>query len=346
MPASSTLASGRAAPPGPIPRPRASQPGPGHHAVRAAHDHPRHDRGEHRAAAHPGRAALLHRRPVLGAERVHAHVRRAAAARRAGRGHPRPAPDVPGRDHPVHPGLAGRRAGHRGLVAAGRPRPAGRRRRAGLTRRARPGGGQLPGGPGADPGARRLLRGADGRRLAGPGAGRGDHRMGVLALGAVRQRPGRHPGRRRDPAVHHRVAAPARAVRPGRRAHLDRRDDRAGVRVHPGRVGRLGRPDGAGRVRRGGGAAGHVPADRVADRAADHAAAAVRQPEPVRFLPDPAAAGRGHVRDVLLPDPVRAGDPGLQPARRRDRVPAHDADRVRGVPAGAAAAAPVRRRPG
>ena len=112
------------------------------------------------------------------------------------------------------------------------------------------------------------------------------------------------------------------AGRPGRRAHLDRRDDRAGVRVHPGRVQRLGRPDDAGRVRRGRGAAGRVPADRDTDRAADHPAAAVRQPGPVQFLPDPAAAGGGHVRDVLLPDPVRAGDPGLQPARRRGRVPA------------------------
>ena len=39
-----------------------------------------------------------------------------------------------------------------------------------------------------------------------------------------------------DPAVHHRVAAPARPVRPDRGGHLDRRDDRARLRVHPGRV--------------------------------------------------------------------------------------------------------------
>ena len=78
-----------------------------------------------------------------------------------------------------------------GLVAARRPRPAGRRRRAGLARGAGPGRGQLPGGPGADPGARHLLRRGHGRRLARPGARRRDHRVGVLALGAVRQRAGR-----------------------------------------------------------------------------------------------------------------------------------------------------------
>ena len=65
-------------------------------------------------------------------------------------------------------------------------------------------------------------------------------------------------------------------------------------------------------------------------------------PRPVRLLPGPAAAGRGHVRDVLLPDPVRPGHPRVQPARRRVRFPAHDPHRVRGVPGGTAAAAPVR----
>ena len=79
-----------------------------------------------------------------------------------------------------------------GVVAAGGPRAAGRRRRAGLAGRARAGRGQLPGGPGADPGARHVLRRRDGRRLAGAGARRPDHRVGVLALGAVHQRAGGH----------------------------------------------------------------------------------------------------------------------------------------------------------
>ena len=96
------IARGGAAPPRRVADPRPRRRRPGHHAVRPAHDHPRHDRGEHRAAAHPDRPALLRGQPVLGAERLHAHLRRPAAARRPGRRHPRPAPDVPGRHRPVH----------------------------------------------------------------------------------------------------------------------------------------------------------------------------------------------------------------------------------------------------
>ena len=68
-----------------------------------------------------------------------------------------------------------------------------------------------------------------------------------------------------------------------------------------------------------------------------------RQPiTPMRLFTDvsraglihrPAAAHRGHVRDVLLPHPVPAEDHGLQPAPRRGGVPADDRRAVRGVPA-------------
>ncbi len=71
--------------------------------------------------------------------------------------------------------------------------------------------------------------------------GRADHRVALLALGAVHQRPDRHRRRRDHAAVRRRDQAPARQVRPGRRDHLDRRHRRPGLRLHPGRVERLGR---------------------------------------------------------------------------------------------------------
>jgi MFS family permease len=76
--------------------------------------------------------------------------------------------------------------------------------------------------------------------LPRPGARRPDHRVGLLALGAVHQRADRYRRGRPGPDVRHRDPAPARPLRPARRRQLDRRRGRAGLRLHPGRVQRLG----------------------------------------------------------------------------------------------------------
>ena len=121
--------------------------------------------------------------------------------------------------------------------------------------------------------------------------------------------------RRAHAAVRVRDAAPARPVRLDRRGHLHGRRRPARLRVHPRRLRRLGQPHwrwpsfGVAIVLL---AAFLVTETRAS--AADHAAAAVRRRQPVRLVRGAAAAGGGHVRDVLLPHPVPAGRAGLQPA--------------------------------
>ena len=261
----------------PTPRAGAPRPGADHHARRPADDHPRRDRGEHRAAAYPERPALLLDQPVLGDERVHADVRRPAAAGRPGGRHPRPPPDVHRRPHHLHARLAGGRPRDHGRDAAGGPRHPGRRRRARLARRAGAGGQLLPRGQGAGQGARHLLGRGDRRQLARPGARRLYHRVALVALGAVHQRADRHRRHRDHPAVCQRDPPSARQVRPGRRDHLDRGHRRPRLRLHPGRLERLGRHRGHRLVRGRGRAAGALPVERDPRRAADHAAATIRR---------------------------------------------------------------------
>ena len=130
-----------------------------------------------------------------------------------------------------------------------------------------------------------------------------------------------------DPA---RVGAPAWPVRPRRRADLDGGHVRARLRVPPrrgraaGQTGSRWRPSPAAVA-----LLACVPGQRVPQPAADHAAAAVRRSQPVGFVRRAAAAGRGHVRDVLLPDAVRAGGPAVQPAAGGRRVRAADRCAVR-----------------
>src|SRR6266568_1286 len=149
-----------------------------------------------------------------------------------------------------------------------------------------------------------------------------DSLLGGLATSSGWLLAGRHPARGGLPVVHHRLGAPARQVRPRRGADLDGWNGRPGLRVHPRGPGGLERHADDRRVRRRGGAAGGVPVHRDQDQAADHPAAHVPQPQPGRLLRDHVRAGSGAVRDVLLPDPVRAERAGLQPAARRAGVPA------------------------
>ena len=74
---------------------------------------------------------------------------------------------------------------------------------------------------------------------------------------------------------------------------------------------------GAGRVRRGRGRARPVRGHRDPGPPADYPDAPVHRRQPGGLVHRPAAAHRGHVRDVLLPHPVPAEDHGLQPAPGR-----------------------------
>src|SRR5262249_23014774 len=122
---------------------------------------------------------------------------------------------------------------------------------------------QLRGRPRARPRAGHLHRRGHGRRVAGPGARRRDHRVGVLALGAVRQRADRRAGRPRLPALPPPNRPPAGPLRRRRGADLHGRDGLARVRHHPRRLGRLERQGGPDPVRRRGDPARRFPLPRI-----------------------------------------------------------------------------------
>ena len=212
--------------------------------------------------------------------------------------------------------------GHRAVDAARRPGAAGRRRRRRLADRTRTDHHQLRRGAGPQPRLRRFLRRGRGRRRDRPAGRRHAHLLAVLALGAVRQRADRHHHRRARAALHQRLPAPARPIRPARRPHRHARHGLPGVRIHPRLRVQLDGPPDARLLRALGGAARSLPADRVPHRAADHPAAHVPQPKPFGQLRHHALPGGGDVQHLLLHHPVRAGHPGLQPAAGRHRLPA------------------------
>ncbi len=98
----------------------------------------------------------------------------------------------------------------------------------------------LPGGGGPGAGHRPVHDRLGGGRGHGPGGGRPAHRVGVLALGHVRQRPHRphRAPRRRGRA--RRDRAPPWPFRPDRGDHVHRRGDGRRVRPGRGRKPRLG----------------------------------------------------------------------------------------------------------
>ena len=118
-----------------------------------------------------------------------------------------------------------------------------------------------------------------------------------VPIGAVLLAARAHPARDRPPA---------RPLRPGRRTHVDDRHDRAGLRLRPRRVRRMGQRRDDRLVRGRARAARRVRPHRAARTVADHAAADVRRPQPSQLLRRPAAAGRRNDGDVLLPHPVPA----------------------------------------
>ena len=250
--------------------------------------------------------------PVLGAQRLHADLRRPAAARRPGRRHPRQAAGLHRRHRVVHARVAGRRPRH-----LGRPGCSRRARMQGV-------GGAIAVARGARPDRRPAsprAGSAPGRSASTPAVVMGGGSLGLVLGGVITEWvswrwvlfinvPIGIAVALLGPAVPDRVGAPARAVRHRRRAHLDGGHDRAGLRLHPGR-------------RRTAGATGSRSA-RSRPRPCCSALFVVneaRAPQPItplRLFADRSRAGSyvarlllvgGHVRDVLLPDPVRPGRP-------------------------------------
>ena len=282
----------------------------------------------HDIRAHLGFSAA---EPVLGRQRLHPDLRRAAAARRPRRRPPRPPPGVPRR--------------HRAVHRSPRSSAASRRTRPSCSSPARV---QGIGGALASPSALALLMTMfpDGRERTraiglytavsiGGSARRPDRRrhalrVGVLALGAVRQRADRRACCSCSPA--------RRCPRP--RASTGRFDLAGALTSTLGMTALVygfvhAATDGwADAETIGSFAAGlvllaaFVLTELRAERA-DHPAAAVRRPQPRELLRRPAAAGRRDDGDVLLPHPVPARRARLQRPRHRLRVPAADRDGVR-----------------
>ena len=271
-------------------------------------------------------------RPVLGAQRVHADVRRPAAARRPGRA--TSSADAgcswPGMALFTVASLVGGPATSAGRLLAARA-AAGRGRRGRHPRRAGADHRQLPRGPGAHPRARPLHRRGHGRRVARPGARRRDHRVGRPGAGCCSS-----TCRSASLVAGARAAVPVRDRRGSRaastcagRADLDRRHDRAGVRLHPGRRRRLERPAGPGCVRPPRSCCSACSCDtRRRAGAADHPAAAVRRPPAGRAPTWPGCCSSRACSGCSSSSPSSCRTMlRLQPAPGGAGVPADDASR-------------------
>lgn len=155
----------------------------------------RHDRVR-RAARHSRGTGVRSGRAVLGGQRLHTGLRRIPAARRAVGGSRRAARDVRAGHGPVHGRPAGRRAGRVGRAAARRAGGAGPRRGAADAGDAVRADHDLRRARQASPRAGHLERCGRGRGRVGPGHRRRADAVGRVAVGVLRQRPGRRAGRR------------------------------------------------------------------------------------------------------------------------------------------------------
>ncbi|CAG7601665.1 putative Uncharacterized MFS-type transporter [Actinacidiphila bryophytorum] len=247
----------------------------------------------------------------------------------------------------LHPGLDSRRRRQRLHHPAGRPRLPGRRRGTRRAQHPRADRHVLPRGQRAQPGAQRLLRDLR-RRLRGrPDRRRHAHRLGLLALGLLRQHPRRHRHRAARPALHQGDrAAPRRALRHRRRTDRHPRHGLARLRLHPRRREQLGRHPGGDHLRDRARAARRLPGQRDPGGAPAGGAAAVRQPQPGAGVRGDAADGGRHVRHLLLLHAVPADLPRLQPAQDRLRLPAAGRAALRRSQDRAARPGPLRRQAG
>ena len=269
----------------------------------------------------------------MGRHRLRPVLRRPAAARRPARRPLRPPPDAHGRRRHLRRRVAARRPRPERGPAARRPRPAGPRRRDRLPRRAGADHHDLPGRPAAQPrvlGLRRHVRRGRGRRpdprrLAHrPRADLLRHHRRRLAAHVPDQRSDRDPRRPRRAAAAARERVPPGRARPARCAVRHPRPGRHRLRPHPRRrpALRLGRPLDA---RLAGGrcaAARRVHRHRASGLPPAAAVPDPRQPHPRDQLRRDDARAGGDVRDVLLPEPLRAERHGLLRAAHRRRVPA------------------------
>ena len=136
-------------------------------------------------------------RPPVGHQRLRPRLRRVPAARRPGRRHAGPPPDLPRRDRRVHRRLAARRAGLVRGLADRRPRLPGPRRGDHHAGRAVDPLHDVPRGPRAQHRARRLGRRRRLRCRGRRAARRRPHRRPQLGVDLLRQRPGRRRRLRR-----------------------------------------------------------------------------------------------------------------------------------------------------
>ena len=288
---------------------------------------------------HPRGARLLAHRPVVGAERLHPDLRRPAAARRPRRRHPRPPPRVHGRHRAVHHRLAARRPGAVGRPGCSPPAPL-----------------QGVGAAIAAPSTLALLmttfaEGAERTRalaLYSAVAGGGGS-IGLVLGGMLTDWVSWRWGLFINVPVGIALVALAAALPArDRRARSGHFDLAGAVTSTLGMTALVygfvrAASDGWGDTgtvasfAAGAAAARGLRRDRAPRRAADHAAAPVREPRALRRLRRPRPARRRHVLDVLLPHPVPAGRARLQRAAGRPRVPADDGRDVRGRPRRAAA---------
>ncbi len=203
------------------------------------------------------------------------------------------------------------------------PCPPGRLRRPPRSGRALPHHRDLHRGPGALHRLRRLRGHRRRRRGDRPDHGRRPHPVRLVALVPVRQRADRHRDRRRRPA--HRPGEPGHGqhqLRHPGHGHGHRRPGGAGLRVHPGRTGRLDLTQHADLPGRRRGAAGRLRRHRgpVGQPAAAHADPARPQP---RWLLPVRLPGRFRApRDVPLPHVLLPGNARVLGPEGRVRVPA------------------------
>ena len=122
---------------------------------------------------------------------------------------------------------------------------------------------------------------------------------------------------RRQPGQPAAAAGPARARGRGRRHVLHR------LRLLQRGQRRLARAGDVGFPGRGRGAADGVRLHRDAGPPATATAADRPGPQPGRRLPVDPGHRRRHVRHLLVPHLLPAGDPGLEPGHGRRRLPAH-----------------------
>ncbi len=127
------------------------------------------------------------------------------------------------------------------------------------------------------------------------------------------------------------------------RHYLHRGHVGPGVRVHQRRLARLGQPD-RGLARSPQQRSCSRPSCSIETRSSQPITPLwlLRDASRVSFVRGPAAARGGHVRVVLLPDPVRPGSARLRPAQGRPVLHPDDGSVVRDLEAGAKARRQVR----